>query len=73
MLFLELICLFILLFCLQNAKMVTIYWFYLTLSNLDLTRGMQVVLSLDSTKVTGVVGFVLSLSAKLYTKYVLLE
>ena len=43
----------------------------------NLTRGMQVVVSLDSTKVLELweyhSRFVLSLSAKAYTKYVLLE
>ena len=35
---LKLIGLFILLFCLQNAKMVTIYWFYLKLKSRSYKR-----------------------------------
>ena len=60
-------------------KMVTIYWFYLKVLFGSTCICMQVVLSLDSTKVTQWsqweyhFRFVLSLSAKLYTKYVLLE
>ena len=48
--------------------MVTVCWFYLTLPNLDLTRGMQVVLSLDSTKVTGVVGIPFQICTILVSK-----
>ena len=36
---LKLICLFVLLFCLQNARMVTIYWFYMKLKSYERHAG----------------------------------